>query len=694
MTEESQDLQSIQSLKGVGPKSASLLNNLGIFTIPDAVMHLPFRYEDRSFITPIGGANYQAPVLIEGEIMKSSVVFRGRRMLFTEIYDGTGKLTMRMFNFAMAQHKALEVGKMIRCYGNITPGPNGKQMIHPQYQVFEKDVEIEIEENLTPIYPTTSGLQQNKLKKIIEDSLRFCEEHDLLKENLNTGNYSEFGNLLETLKFLHKPPVNTDIEELIEGKHPAQKSLIKEELIAHMLCAGILKNELEGRTGPSMGNESEEENRFLDTLPFDLTNAQKRSWEEIRNDLTDVKPMRRLLQGDVGSGKTLIAALSALHSHSNNWQTAFLCPTEILAEQHFNSFQAWFNELGLKTELLTGSTKAKDRKLIVKELALGEIDILIGTHAIFQSGVEFKRLGLTIIDEQHRFGVHQRFSMLEKGGRQNSSPHQLIMTATPIPRTLAMTVYGSLETSIIDELPPGRNPVQTSSRPDSLRDRVIKRVEEVCLTGKRAYWVCTLIEDSDELEAQSAEELFKEISNSLPKLKVGLVHGRLKKEDKDFVIKKFREGDIQLLVCTTVIEVGVDIPEATLMIIENPERLGLSQLHQLRGRVGRKANTDSHCLLLYKEPLSGMAEERIKTMELTNDGFKIAEKDLELRGAGDIYGIRQSGLMDLKIANPIRDSELLVEAQTEALELGKNEKEFAKILVKRWISNRVDYSES
>ena len=694
MAEESQDLQSIQSLKGVGPKSASFLNNLGIFTIPDAVMHLPFRYEDRSFITPIGEANYQAPVLIEGEIMKSSVVFRGRRMLFTEIYDGTGKLTMRMFNFAMAQHKALEEGKMIRCYGNITPGPNGKQMIHPQYQVFEKDVEIEIEENLTPIYPTTSGLQQNKLKKIIEDSLRFCEEHNLLKENLNTGNYSEFGNLLETLKFLHKPPVNTDIEELIEGKHPAQKSLIKEELIAHMLCAGILKNELEGRTGPSMGNESEEENRFLDTLPFDLTNAQKRSWEQIRNDLTDVKPMRRLLQGDVGSGKTLIAALSALHSHSNNWQTAFLCPTEILAEQHFNSFQAWFNELGLKTELLTGSTKAKDRKLIVKELALGEIDVLIGTHAIFQSGVEFKRLGLTIIDEQHRFGVHQRFSMLEKGGRQNSSPHQLIMTATPIPRTLAMTVYGSLETSIIDELPPGRNPVQTSSRPDSLRDRVIKRVEEVCLTGKRAYWVCTLIEDSDELEAQSAEELFKEISNSLPKLKVGLVHGRLKKEDKDFVIKKFREGDIQLLVCTTVIEVGVDVPEATLMIIENPERLGLSQLHQLRGRVGRKANTDSHCLLLYKEPLSGMAEERIKTMELTNDGFKIAEKDLELRGAGDIYGIRQSGLMDLKIANPIRDSELLVEAQTEALELGKNEKEFAKILVKRWISNRVDYSES
>ena len=694
MTEESKDLHSIQNLKGVGPKSASSLNNLGIFTIPDAVMHLPFRYEDRSFVTPIGDTAYQVPVLIEGEIMKSTVVFRGRRMLFTEIYDGTGKLTMRMFNFAMAQHKALEEGKMIRCYGNITPGPNGKQMIHPQYQIFEREQPIEIEDNLTPIYPTTSGLQQNKLKKIIETSIKFCEENNLLKEDPSKGSYSKFGNLLETLKFLHKPPVDTNITDLIEGKHPAQKVLIKEELIAHMLCAGILKNELEGRTGPLMAEESGNEGSFLDSLPFHLTEAQKRTWREIKIDLTGKNPMRRLLQGDVGSGKTLVGALSALHAKSNGWQTALLCPTEILAEQHFNSFQTWFDHLGIKTELLTGSTKAKDKKQIVKELAKGEIDILIGTHAIFQSGVDFDRLGLTIIDEQHRFGVHQRFSMLEKGGKEQLSPHQLIMTATPIPRTLAMTVYGSLETSVIDELPPGRNPVQTSSRPDSLRDKVIKRVEEVCLTGKRAYWVCTLIEDSEELEAQSAEELFKEISQSLPKLKVGLVHGRLKKDEKDSVIEKFRKGDIQLLVCTTVIEVGVDVPDATLMIIENPERLGLSQLHQLRGRVGRKANTESHCLLLYKEPLSGMAEERIKTMEMTNDGFQIAEKDLELRGAGDIYGIRQSGLMDLKIANPIRDSELLVEAQDEALELSRNETEFAETLIKRWIGNRVDYSES
>lgn len=694
MNEESKDLQSIQNLKGVGPKGASSLNNLGIFTIPDAAFHLPFRYEDRSFITPITEANYQTPVLIEGEIMKSTVVFRGRRMLFSEIYDGTGKLTMRMFNFAMAQHKALEAGKMIRCYGTITPGPNGKQMIHPQYQVFTKQDTMEVEKNLTPIYPTTSGLQQNKLRKIIESALVFCDKNNLLKEESENKNYSEYGNLLQTLQFLHKPPVDTNLTELIEGKHPAQQSLIKEELVAHMLCAGILKNELEGRIGPSMKDTSVHESQFLDSLPFDLTNAQNTVWKEIKHDLLANLPMRRLLQGDVGSGKTLVGALSALHAASNNYQTALLCPTEILAEQHFTSFSDWFARLGVKVMLLTGSTKTKEKKLIIEDLAEGKIDILIGTHAIFQAGIEFNNLGLTVIDEQHRFGVHQRFSMLEKGGKTNQSPHQLIMTATPIPRTLAMTVYGSLETSIIDELPPGRNPVQTSSRPDSYREKVIKRVEEVCLTGKRAYWVCTLIEDSEELEAQSAEELYKEISNSLPKLKVGLVHGRLKKEQKDSVIEQFRQGDIQLLVCTTVIEVGVDVPEATLMIIENPERLGLSQLHQLRGRVGRKANTDSHCLLLYKEPLSGLAEERIKTMEATNDGFQIAEKDLELRGAGDIYGLRQSGLMDLKIANPIRDSNLLLDAQKEAMELSKNEKAFAKTLVERWIGNRVDYSDS
>ena len=461
-----------------------------------------------------------------------------------------------------------------------------------------------------------------------------------------------------------------------------------------MLCAGVLKNELKGRIGPPMNKTSDTEEKFTSSLAFNLTGAQKRTWEEIRTDLSGNYPMRRLLQGDVGSGKTLVGALSALHAHENGWQTAFMCPTEILAEQHKISLSQWFRSLGLNVELLTGSTKASERKEIISKLRNGEINILVGTHALFQKDVIFNSLGLTVIDEQHRFGVHQRFSMLEKGGTENQSPHQLIMTATPIPRTLAMTVYGSLETSIIDEMPPGRKPVDTSARPNSLREKVIKRIEEVCLSGQRVYWVCTLIEESEELEAQSAEELYKEISEALPKIDVGLVHGKLKKKAKDRVIKKFREGGIQLLVCTTVIEFGVDVPEATLMIIENPERLGLSQLHQLRGRVGRKADSKSHCLLLYKEPLSSLAEERIKTMQETNDGFEIAEKDLELRGAGDIYGVRQSGLMDLKIANPIRDSDLLEEAQKDALKLAKNDEHFAKTLVTRWIGNRVDYSES
>jgi len=396
----------------------------------------------------------------------------------------------------------------------------------------------------------------------------------------------------------------------------------------------------------------------------------------------------------VGSGKTIIAALAALQASQNKLQTAFMCPTEILAEQHYENMIKWFFDLGIKVDLLLGSTKAKDKKRILSDLHSGKTQILIGTHALFQKDVVFESVGLTIIDEQHRFGVHQRFTLLEKGGSKEKSPHQLIMTATPIPRTLSMTVYGALDTSTIDELPPGRIPVATTSRPNTMRKKVIERIEEICLEGQRAYWVCTLIEDSGELEAQAAEDLFKEISSEIPKVKVGLVHGRLKKEQKDKIINRFRKGVVQLLVCTTVIEVGVDVPEATLMIIENPERLGLAQLHQLRGRVGRKANTDSHCLLLYKEPLTDLAKERINTMENTNDGFVIAEKDLELRGGGDIYGLRQSGLMNLKIANPIRDSDLLESAQREALLIAKNNEQQARSLINRWIGIRSDYSDS
>ena len=684
----------IQNIRGVGPKIADTLSNLGIYQVEDAVFHLPYKYEDRTNLTPIGDAPYETPLLVEGEIVKSTVVFRGRRMLITEIFDGTGRLTMRMFHFAFAQHKNLKEGHRIRCFGTIRHGPKGKEMIHPQYQVFSKDEEVEIEDHLTPIYPSTSNLQQGRLRKLIQGSIVYCQKNNLLKENWETEDEGGFKDLLSALTFIHNPPTETSLELLSSGQHPAQRKLIKEELVAHILCSGMLKRETELRKSPLMKSASRQENLLLGSLGFELTNAQTRVWDEIKQDFEKETPMRRLLQGDVGSGKTVIAALATLQASHNSLQTAFMCPTEILAEQHYENMTQWFTGLGIKVDLLLGSTKAKDRKRILSDLQSGKTQVLLGTHALFQKDVIFKSVGLTIIDEQHRFGVHQRFTLLEKGGDKEKSPHQLIMTATPIPRTLSMTVYGALDTSIIDELPPGRRPVETTSRPNSMRSKVIKRIEEVCLDGQRVYWVCTLIEDSDELEAQAAEELFKEISKEVPKVKTGLVHGRLKKEDKDKVINRFRKGDIQLLVCTTVIEVGVDVPEATLMIIENPERLGLAQLHQLRGRVGRKADTDSHCLLLFREPLSELAKERISTMENTNDGFVIAEKDLELRGGGDIHGLRQSGLMNLKIANPIRDSDLLESAQQEALLIAKTNELQARSLINRWIGARLDYSDS
>ncbi len=694
MPEGKEENHPIQNIRGVGPKIADTLSNLGIYQVEDAVFHLPYKYEDRTNLTPIGDAPYETPLLVEGEIVKSTVVFRGRRMLITEIFDGTGRLTMRMFHFAFAQHKNLKEGHRIRCFGTIRHGPKGKEMIHPQYQVFSKDEEVEIEDHLTPIYPSTSNLQQGRLRKLIQGSIIYCQKNNLLKENWETEDEGSFKDLLSALTFIHNPPTETSLELLSSGQHPAQRKLIKEELVAHILCSGMLKRETELRKSPLMQSASRQENLLLGSLGFELTNAQTRVWDEIKQDFEKETPMRRLLQGDVGSGKTVIAALATLQASDNSLQTAFMCPTEILAEQHYENMTQWFTDLGIKVDLLLGSTKAKDRKRILSDLQNGKTQVLLGTHALFQKDVIFKSVGLTIIDEQHRFGVHQRFTLLEKGGDKKKSPHQLIMTATPIPRTLSMTVYGALDTSIIDELPPGRRPVETTSRPNSMRSKVIKRIEEVCLDGQRVYWVCTLIEDSDELEAQAAEELFKEISKEVPKVKTGLVHGRLKKEEKDKVINRFRKGDIQLLVCTTVIEVGVDVPEATLMIIENPERLGLAQLHQLRGRVGRKADTDSHCLLLFREPLSELAKERISTMENTNDGFVIAEKDLELRGGGDIHGLRQSGLMNLKIANPIRDSDLLESAQQEALLIAKTNELQARSLINRWIGARLDYSDS
>mgnify|MGYP006156657073 CR=1 FL=1 len=685
---------SVIKLKGVGPKVAESLSKLNITSIEDALFHLPFRYEDRTKITKIVDAPIGVASLLEGEIISSTVIFRGRRMLIVEIDDGSNRLKIRMFHFAMAQKRSLIVGAKMRCYGVVHLRPSGKEIIHPQYQVFDRDKIPAIDDFFTPVYTSTNNLQQGRLRNIIKTGLKFAKANDLLCQKWDTKKFGGFPTIIEALEFIHNPPTDTDISLLSQGQHPAQKQLIYEELIAHMLCSGLLKKENDKRKGPFLPIISKKNDDFLKILGFKLTNAQEKAWIEIKNDLKGNSPMRRLLQGDVGSGKTVVAALACLHTAANGFQSAIMCPTEILAEQHYANLSSWFGGLEIKVALLTGSTSASERKKIIYDLHTGELNILIGTHALFQPDIIFNKLGLTVIDEQQRFGVHQRFSLLQKGGSRELSSHQLIMTATPIPRTLTMTVYGSLEVSIINEMPPGRIPVQTSARSNTIRDQLIKRIEQICSEGQKVYWVCTLIEDSEELEAQSAENLFEEISKLITKVNAGLVHGRLKKKEKDKIINKFREGEIQLLICTTVIEVGVDIPEATLMIIENPERLGLSQLHQLRGRVGRKANSNAHCLLLYKEPLSAIAEERIKIMEETNNGFEIAEKDLQLRGSGDIYGLRQSGMMDLKIANPIRDSDLLESAQKDAIVLSKENKPLAQILVDRWVGTRIDYSDS
>ena len=687
-------LHPITKLRGVGPKISESLNKLNIRTVEDALFHLPYRYEDRTKITNVNNTPIGLPALLQGEIISSQIVFRGRRMLFAEIYDGTGRFKMRLFHFAMAQKNNLKKGLMIRCYGVVQLRPTGKEMIHPQYQVFNKGEIPPIDKSFTPVYSTTTNLQQGRLRNLIKVGLSYARKNDILNQKLDTSRFNGCSSIIEALEFIHNPSTDTNLEILSKGQHPTQKQLIYEELIAHMLCSGLLKKENDKRIGPKLPLLSKKKDVFLKKLGFELTNSQKLSWLDILKDLKGKSPMRRLLQGDVGSGKTVVGALAILHATENSYQSALMCPTEILAEQHYENLSKWFNGLNIKVALLTGSTSNRKRTKIIQELYDGKIQILIGTHALFQSDVIFEKLGLTVIDEQQRFGVHQRFSLLQKGGSTNQSPHQLIMTATPIPRTLAMTVYGSLEISIINEMPPGRIPVQTSARPNSMRNKVIKRIEQICLEGQKVYWVCTLIEDSEELEAQSAQDLFEEISKLLPNIKIGIVHGKLKKLEKDRAINNFRDGEVQLLVCTTVIEVGVDIPEATLMIIENPERLGLSQLHQLRGRVGRQANLISHCLLLYKEPLNEIAKQRIHMMEKTNDGFEIAEKDLQLRGAGDIYGLRQSGLMDLKIADPIRDSDLLESAQREAIELTKKDKFFAQILVDRWIGSKVDYSDT
>ncbi|HDZ8981085.1 ATP-dependent DNA helicase RecG [Aeromonas veronii] len=680
----------LDSLKGVGSKMLEKLERLGLATVQDLLFHLPLRYEDRTQVWPIGDLPPGLHGAVEGEIQDTQLVMGRRRMMVCRISDGTGTLTLRFFNFTAAQKNSLAAGRLIRCFGEVRPGKYGLEMAHPEYKLLGEEQAGQTEEALTPVYPTTEGLRQLTLRNLTDQALAQLDLYGV-EELLPAGLYPHQIELAAALKLLHRPPPSVALPLLESGQHPAQQRLVLEELLAHNLSVLKVRAQAQTQLARALKPAPELVEQLLGALPFKPTGAQSRVVAEISKDLQQSHPMMRLVQGDVGSGKTLVAALAALQAIGNGCQVGLMAPTELLAEQHAINFAKWLEPLGIGVGWLAGKQKGKAREESLAAIADGSVKMVVGTHAIFQEQVVFQRLALVIIDEQHRFGVHQRLALREKGEREGVHPHQLIMTATPIPRTLAMTAYADLDTSVIDELPPGRTPITTVALPDSRRGDVIERVKLACTEGKQAYWVCTLIEESEVLECQAAEDTAAELQNLLPDLHIGLVHGRMRPVEKQRVMEEFKAGILQLLVATTVIEVGVDVPNASLMIIENPERLGLAQLHQLRGRVGRGA-VASHCVLLYHAPLSKTAQSRLGVLRETNDGFLIAQRDLELRGPGELLGTRQTGLADLKIADLVRDQPLIPQVQKMARFLMDRHPSHVEPLIRRWLGLRDHYS--
>ncbi|EIS3745795.1 ATP-dependent DNA helicase RecG [Aeromonas hydrophila] len=684
------DKISLDSLKGVGSKMQEKLERLGLATVQDLLFHLPLRYEDRTQVWPIGDLPPGLHGAVEGEIQDTQLVMGRRRMLVCRISDGTGTLTLRFFNFTAAQKNSLSPGRLMRCFGEVRPGKYGLEMAHPEYKLLGEEQAGQTEEALTPVYPTTEGLRQLTLRSLTDQALAQLDLYGV-EELLPAGLYPQQIDLAAALKLLHRPPPSVALALLESGQHPAQQRLVLEELLAHNLSVLKVRAQAQTQLARALKPAPALVEQLLAALPFTPTGAQNRVVAEIGRDLQQSHPMMRLVQGDVGSGKTLVAALAALQAIGNGCQVGLMAPTELLAEQHAINFAKWLEPLGIGVGWLAGKQKGKAREAQLAAIADGSVKMVVGTHAIFQEQVVFQRLALVIIDEQHRFGVHQRLALREKGEREGVHPHQLIMTATPIPRTLAMTAYADLDTSIIDELPPGRTPITTVALPDSRRQDVIERVRLACEEGKQAYWVCTLIEESEVLECQAAEDTAAELQNLLPGLHIGLVHGRMRPVEKQRVMEEFKAGILQLLVATTVIEVGVDVPNASLMIIENPERLGLAQLHQLRGRVGR-GSVASHCVLLYHAPLSKTAQSRLGVLRETNDGFLIAQRDLELRGPGELLGTRQTGLADLKIADLVRDQPLIPQVQKMARFLMDRHPSHVEPLIRRWLGLRDHYS--
>ncbi|HEX4871787.1 MAG TPA: ATP-dependent DNA helicase RecG [Nevskiaceae bacterium] len=676
-------------LKGAGPQAAAVLRGLGLERVGDLLFHLPIRYEDRRAPVPLAALQAGEDQLVRARIQEARLVFAGRRQLRVLLEQDGALLLLRFFHFNSTQQAALQPGRWVQAFGTARAATGGFEMVHPEYRTGERPEELAGEAGaLTPVYPLTAGMTQPRLRRLIQQALEIARRDPALAETL-PGLAAPATR--EALQQLHQPGDERDVRALQAGRHPAQQRLIDEELLAHQLCMRLLRRQIRSRPAPVLGGLAAAVSELRTVLPFDYTGAQRRVMGEIGADLAQRRPMLRLVQGDVGSGKTVVAAVALLAAARAGWQAALLAPTELLAEQHARTLSRWLQPLGVELAYLSGRLRKREREAVELAVAEGRATVVVGTHAVFQERVRFARLGLAVVDEQHRFGVQQRLALRDKAPA-GSAPHQLIMSATPIPRTLAQTVYADLDVSVIDELPPGRTPIVTGVLANARRDEVLARIGEACRQGRQAYWVCTLIEDSEEVEAEAAEATAAWLAAALPDLRVGLVHGRQKAAEKEAAMRAFQQGQTQLLVATTVIEVGVDVPNASIMVIENAERLGLSQLHQLRGRVGRGAQA-SQCLLLYQPPLGEAGRARLATLRESSDGFYIAQRDLELRGPGEILGRRQTGLVGLKIADPVRDAARVAPLQGLADQWLQQHPRLAERLIDRWVGNIERYAQ-
>ena len=674
----------LRSLRGVGPAITEKLSKLDVHNQADLLFLMPIRYEDRTLVTPIGALSHDQQVLIQGRVLLTNIVYRGRRTLLSQLSDDTGMVTLRFFSFSNQQAKNLSRNTLVRCFGRVRKTATGVEIIHPEYQIIDPDNIPPLASTLTPIYPSTKGLSQGKLRSMIKlalDSQLNSVEELLPKEIADLLHVMPLG---ESLEAIHSPP-KTEQEE---GFSPAKLRLVTEELIANQLALKRIKRTTQLNKAIALKN-IKEKNNLTKQLPFTLTNSQERVVREIEEDLMVPRPMMRLLQGDVGSGKTVVAALAIAIAAGSSAQAAFMAPTELLAEQHYNNLKVWFDPLGIEVVLLKSKLPAKEKKQILGSIEDGTSSIIIGTHALFQGAVNYNNLALVVVDEQHRFGVDQRLSLMNKS-TSGSVPHQLIMTATPIPRTLAMTAYGDLDSSVISELPKGRGTIETVVVSEEKREGVVLRVMDEIKKNRQIYWVCPLIEESEELNFEAVETTHKNLKSKLKNCSIGLVHGKLDSLKKTKAMLDFKKGKQDVLVATTVIEVGVDVANASIMVIENSERLGLSQLHQLRGRVGRGEHK-SICILIYKKPLSSMAKMRLSAIRESNDGFYISEKDLELRGPGELLGTKQKGIIGLKIADIARDAHLLPKINKLCADFEENYPKQAEKLIHRWVGNQIEY---